>query len=295
MKKTSFLLVALVLSLFVAEATAQCSSCGLTGPSTILQGRTASFSTPATSGASYFWSVVGSGLRLASGNTATSVRVTATGAAGASGRICVARYRNGTVPCSTCKTVRITATGGCVLTSVRVLGTPVLCPTNYRAVTNPATVSGSVNYLWTITNGRILSGQGTRAIRTTRNAGSVSVRVTACNKSVTGNGFGFCEPDCGPRPCIEPRIAPNPSDNGFSITFYKNDAEESLDNKKTSLSSEKRITSVALMDYKGQTIKAFETQEDSVYIDTFGFTPGAYYVKISDDQGNSVTKSIVVK
>ncbi len=99
MRKRTFtlLLTALLLTAFISGRSQTCS---ITGNNEINVNQTLTYSTSATSGAGYFWSVTG-GLTITGSNTGSSVSVK--GVTTGTGQVCVTKYKAGTAPCCECK------------------------------------------------------------------------------------------------------------------------------------------------------------------------------------------------
>jgi len=145
------------------------------GNDTLCAGVQWAYNIPAVAGASsYAWSVTGG--VLVSGQGGTNVVVD--WGNGPNGQLCV----NATNVCGTstdvCLPVQITAPP----TSTLALGDSVACPEGTALYTaNP--VQGATAYNWTLTNGTMLSGQGTDSIELMwdANVGSGIVCVSASN------------------------------------------------------------------------------------------------------------------
>lgn len=101
-KFTMLLFIALALG--IQYATAQCSSCTMTGDTQISSGQTKTYSAATLTGASFFWSVTGN-LSISGSNTGSSVSVTGGGAG--SGKVCVTRFKSGTQPCCSCMDITV--------------------------------------------------------------------------------------------------------------------------------------------------------------------------------------------
>ena len=82
----------LFIFLFFACFSSFSQTCTLTGLSCLSYNQTSTYTTVATSGASYFWSVTG-GLTIVGSNTGSSVSVQSI--ANSSGQICVTKYKAG--------------------------------------------------------------------------------------------------------------------------------------------------------------------------------------------------------
>jgi len=143
MKKLYFFAASLLMALLVAQGGyAQCNTCTLSGPSSILQGQTGTYSTATLSGASYFWSATG-GLSVQGSATSSSATIKANTVG--TGRVCVTRYKAGAEPCSNCRTITITSTACTEPTSVSVFQ-------GLEAVVVPVSMSfgyaGSIGQCW---------------------------------------------------------------------------------------------------------------------------------------------------
>lgn len=293
MKKAYLLFILTLLVGFSAETFAQCTSCTLNGPSSVQRNNTVTFSTSSLSGTSYFWSVTG-GLQLMSGNTGTSVTVKAVGAVGTTGRVCVARYGNGKVPCSFCKTITITGSSSCTLNSVSVAQLSGNCngtTWTYRATPNGSGVTGAT-YSWQALgdNVTIISGQGTNTVTIRSNTFPYTfigarATVTACGTSKTGVSAELCEQLCGDFIC-RLTTAPNPSKDGFTLTIAKGE--------KTLLAKEAAEFTVQLLNKHGKVVKEVKTQDTSVFIDTKNIDSGVYVIRALHASGQSKTETIVI-
>lgn len=138
----TFLLVSL---LFIDTAQAQCS---LGGPSSIPQGQTRTYTATAQGGASYFWSTTG-GLAIVGSNRGSSVTVRGNG----TGRVCFTRFRNGSEPCSRCRTITVASpcpTSIPITSFVECIGNRAIVDLTARP--NPVP-SVPVTYSWTVLSG----------------------------------------------------------------------------------------------------------------------------------------------
>jgi len=290
MKKAYAILMLLFVVGFTTDVFAQCTSCTLNGPSSIQSGATRTFSTSSASGSNYFWSVTG-GLQIIGSNTGTSVSVRAV--SGISGRVCIARYGTGRVPCSFCRTISITPSG-CNFTSVSVTRLSGNCNTStltYRATPNGTNLSG-ISYSWTALgdNVSIISGQGTNTV-TISNPGTtnfIGVRadVTACGITQQGFSADLCQvDDCGGFIC-ELRVAPNPSSSGFNLNVQA--GEKALKSRVA------QDYTIQILNQYGEVVKEMKTQSAQLYISTEEMSNGMYFVRAIHASGQSKTSTFMV-
>ncbi len=87
-------------------------TCTISGLSCLYLNQTTSYSTVATSGYSYFWSVTG-GLSIVGSNTGSTISVTQVSST--PGQICLTKYKTGSMPCCECKNVNFCNTTNCPL------------------------------------------------------------------------------------------------------------------------------------------------------------------------------------
>lgn len=291
MKKAYAIILFLLIGL-TTNSFGQCTSCSLSGPSSIQLGTTATFSTSYGSGYSYFWSVTG-GLQLMSGNTGTSVTVK--GNSGTSGKVTVVRYGNGKIPCSYSKTVSI-VNSTCTLSSVSVVRTSGSCNSStltYRATPNGSNLS-NVSYSWDALgdNVTIINGQGTNTVtirnNTPGNSEFIGARanVTACGTTKTGISAELCDQPCGQFIC-ELNAFPNPTTKGFNVILTK--GQQGL-SARTSQS-----LTLQLLNKHGEIVKEVTTSKTEVFVDTDGIAEGMYFIRATHSSGQSETRSVIIK
>jgi len=293
MKKLQFIMIAIIFYFFTISMSGQCTTCPLNGPATIETGDLKNYTTSSLTGADYFWSVTG-GLRISGSNTQRTVRLSSPN--GAAGKVCITKYRVRTEPCMQCKTITV-----CDFRRVSVVKTVGSCDVVYDFVANttPANINGA-QYEWSASNGVIMRTSGnTVRIRVKNfgtNPGNVNVKVTACNKTITGyGGTGeICDDTggCGFVPCFT--MSPNPSaTNGFTLnldeTNFKQENKSSLSTSKSNI-----IVKIQLLNAYGKTLKSYKTKNNALFIDTSDLKPGMYYVTINGAKGKS-TKSMLIR
>lgn len=138
-------------------------------------------------------------------------------------------------------------------------------------------------YLWTLTNGNIISGQGTDSIAVQWNSvglGKVIVRLTNSNNcsdtsginvSILPTGINYLENNN----LIS--IYPNPTDGIFTIDFGN------LNENKT----------IFIFDVSGKLVNQFSTLKVKTEVNMHGFAKGIYFLNIQTSQGIVNTKIVL--
>lgn len=263
----AFLAVSL---LFIHDAQAQCS---LTGPSSIPQGQTRTYTATAQGGANYFWSTTG-GLAIVGSNTGRTVTVRGNG----NGTICYTRYRAGIRPCCQCRNITIGGGGSCP-TSVVASGFAecirFFAIADLTARLTPANPGTPVSYSWTKISGPgTFLGNTTSANATMRapSSSSTRVRVTVtCQGGSISDTYTVRVGKCDDFPI--PEISPNPASNTLNINL----------NTKTSSNY-----TIEIINKKGELVMQKSLQNNGK-IDVSKLSEGLYFVRTKE--GDKIVKT----
>ncbi len=155
MKKICFLLF--FVALYAMQSRAQSCIC-LSGPNTICEGGTATFSVPASSAAAYTWSVT-SNLQITSGQSTNSITVsTSTPYTGGYGTVTV---QLGASSCGVSLNYQVLLLDKLLAT---ISGPNTICDNGTATFSTSTSISGGT-YSWSVTSDlNIVSGQGTSSI-----------------------------------------------------------------------------------------------------------------------------------
>lgn len=265
----AFLTVSL---LFIYDAQAQCS---LTGPGSIPQGQTRTYTATAQGGASYFWSTTG-GLTIVGSNTGRTVTVRGN----SNGTVCYTRYRAGVRPCCQCRNITVGSiscpTLSNIFSSGECLGFGGRAFLNLSARLTPPSPSVPVTYSWSKVSGfGNFVGSTTNATATlnTFSGVTVTVRLTiTCQGTSSSLTRTFTAPDCDDIFPL-PEISPNPVDNSLKV------------NLKNSTGSK---TKVEIINKRGEVV-LMKSINGSGQIDMSKLQKGLYFVRTK--QGNKVVKT----
>jgi hypothetical protein len=255
----------------------------ISGTTTGNCGISRTFSTPAIQGAYNYQWVLPSGVT----GSSTTNSITAT---------FPANFTSGTI------SVRANRLTGCSsnFRSINVSGAPAqpgsFTGTNINTSTFTGTftisaVSGATSYAWTITNGVILSGQGTTSVTVRKNTGAVS--VTLCVRA--SNGCGTSAQRCSTY-TLAPQFAPMeqgaglPSTSEKNIfefsrplpTVFPNPAMDYVTLKFDELWYGTEVTAY-LMNVEGKTLREFSfvpSGDETQQTDVSGLMPGMYMMRL---------------
>ncbi|OJJ19175.1 hypothetical protein BKI52_20395 [marine bacterium AO1-C] len=218
MKNFFAILSLLLINTIFIQVNAQCN---VGGVSSLNQGQTSTYTATTQSGANYFWSTTGN-LAIVGGNTSSTVSVQATGTG--TGKVCYARYKAGTEPCATCKTVTVSSAPTCPGT-IPIISTGPQCDGPSVKLTFDA--PGPYTYNWSVSGAGaiILSNNGSYiVVRAIRNSFVTATASLVCNgQTVTASHTASTHIDCGGDLPFE--IGPNPVNEDVKINIKKEDTK----------------------------------------------------------------------
>lgn len=245
----------------------------ISGPSSVCEGATATYSIPPITGATITWTVP-SGATITSGQGTLSITVQW----GATGGI-----------------VSVTAQNSCGTSSPGTLPVTVeTVPGAAQAITGPDTVcqglggymysipviSGATAYLWTVPSGASISqGMGTNSIKVDFSATAVSGNITAAGNNTCGAGTASTK-------FVDVMVCSGIGTNPLlsKIAIYPNPAHGSLT---VSIRGTEKQLRIRIMDLSGRCL--FDESVKNLpadytrQIDVSGFAKGLYMIKLTND------------
>lgn len=230
------------------------SATQISGPSQLCINENGTFSAPFFSGASYSWSVSGSGWSIVSGQ-------------GTSSSVIKAGSSSGTISVSqSCGSFRTPKT--VTITEASITGPGLLCPFENGVYTTDQ-ISGST-YTWTVPSGMtVVSGQGTyqATIKALSSFSGGNVQVSIIHPSCTANGSKYVYKDF----CSFASVAEDTTE--AEIEIFPNPVNNELNIKGSN--SNLRIESIVITSGDGKTIYRPEIKNNQV--DVSLISSGIYF------------------
>jgi len=157
------------------------------------------------------------------------------------------------------------------------------------STTGAASSAGADSYLWDVTNGSLLFGQGTATVQIAAPYCDkyIWVGVTASNNCGEGYAISGLEVSCRDRSDLL-TIYPNPSDNQFTVSV-EDDGNQTRETGDVLQDTGEKVYVYYLYDLNYKLIREFSTKMKTVQIKTNDLEEGFYILHVV--QGEKVYKA----
>ena len=118
--------------------------------------------------------------------------------------------------------------------------------------------------------------------------------MTGCGSSETTSLRVFCEPTCGPNPCLV--LSPNPTkEKSFTLSLDALKFKEGDTKKMQTNIATQPMAKVEIINQNGMAVQSFYTNKRENFINMKKFPVGRYFVRVTNQKNNTFTESIIVK